>query len=82
MLELAAYETQNLGVVKNQYMPIFDNAIFRSENWDALTPSPEHRHIDDAVFDALGLTAGGREAVYESVSELVNNRKQRAQSVG
>ena len=78
VLELAAYETQNLSVVKNQYLPIFDNALFRFENWDVLTPSPERRQIDDAVFDALALTAGEREAVYEGVTKLVSNRKRRA----
>ena len=32
--------------------------------------------------DALGLTANERELVYADVSELVENRKQRARSVG
>jgi len=32
--------------------------------------------------DALGLTANERELVYADVAELVENRKQRARSVG
>ena len=32
--------------------------------------------------DALGLTSGERESVHAGVTELVENRKQRARSVG
>ena len=45
-----------------------------------LRPSAERRVIDGMVFDALGLTDGERDAVYEAVSELVTNRKRRARS--
>ncbi len=82
MLELAAYEAENLRVVKNRYLPIFDDALFRSTDWDVLAPSAARRQIDAAVFDALGLTAGEREAVYAGVTELVENRRRRARSVG
>ena len=50
-------------------------------SWDVLTPSPERRLIDDAVFDMLGLTQGERDGVYEGVTELVENRLRRARSV-
>jgi len=33
---------------------------------------------DDVVFDALGLTTGEREAVYEAVVELVQARLKKA----
>ena len=38
--------------------------------------------LDAAVYDALGLTPGEREAVQAGVTELVNNRKRRARSAG
>jgi hypothetical protein len=34
------------------------------------------------VFDALGLTQGEREAVYEAVVELVRKRLEKAGSLG
>ena len=37
----------------------------------ALNISLERRLLDNAVFDALGLTAGERDAVYEGVAALV-----------
>ena len=45
-----------------------------------LTPSAAHRQIDAAVFDALHLTAGEREAVHQGVNEFVRNRKTKAKS--
>lgn len=39
--------------------------------------SPARREIGDAVFEALSLTQGEREAVYEGVRELVGNRLER-----
>ena len=44
-------------------------------------PSAERLVLDAAVFDALNLTQGERQAVYEGVAELVGNRKRRARSV-
>jgi len=41
----------------------------------------DRRALDDLVFDALGLTAGEREAVYEAVVNLVRARLEKAQSV-
>ena len=78
VLEIQTYETANIAVVNPSLLPALDAELFASSDWDVLTPSPERRQIDDAVFDALALTAGEREAVYAGVAELVNNRKQRA----
>ena len=82
VLEIQTYETANIAVVNPSLLPALDAELFASSDWDVLTPSPERRLIDDVVFDALGLTAGEREAVYTGVTELVENRKQRARSVG
>jgi len=46
--------------------------------WRLLMPT----RLDTAVYDAPGLTSGGREAVQAGVAELVNNRKRRARSAG
>ena len=78
VLEIQTYETANIAVVNPNLLPSLDAELFASSDWDVLTPSPERRQIDDAVFDALALTAGEREAVYEGVTKLVSNRKQRA----
>lgn len=41
----------------------------------------DRRELDNIVFDALGLTTGERDAVYEAVIDLVSKRLQRAQTV-
>lgn len=45
------------------------------------TPAREWREIDTVVFDALGLTQGERDAVYEEVINLVQSRLQKANSL-
>ena len=82
VLEIQTYELANLTIVEPGMLPEFDEGIFRATDWDVLSPSPQRRLIDDAVFEVLGLTAGERDAVYEGVRELVENRKQRARSTG
>jgi hypothetical protein len=42
---------------------------------------PDRRALDDVLFDALGLTVGEREAVYEAVIDLVQARLKKAESV-
>ena len=81
VLEVQTYEIQNLMVVNPLLLQELDATIFAATNWDVLTPSPERRQIDEMVFDVLGLTPGEREGIYESICELVNNRKRRARSM-
>ncbi len=50
-------------------------------DWDVLSPSPERRQIDDAVFDALDLTQDKYDAVYEGMIELAENSRRLARSV-
>ena len=50
-------------------------------DWDVLSPSPERRQIDDAVFDALDLSQDKRVAVYEGMIELAENRRRRARNL-
>jgi hypothetical protein len=42
---------------------------------------PDRRALDDVIFDALKLTRGERDAVYEAVVELVNKRLEKAGSL-
>ena len=81
VLEIQTYETANLQIVNPQLLPEPNVSVFNAADWDVLTPSAARRHIDDAVYDALGLTAGERDAVYAGVCELVENRRRRARSV-
>ena len=81
MLELAAYEVLGLHVVNPVLIGGIDEAIFSEIACDVLNPSAARRALDDAVFDALGLTRDERGAVHEAVRELVENRRRRAESV-
>ena len=80
VLEIQTYETANLRIVNPQLLPEPASSAFNAADWDVLTPSAERRHVDDAVFDALRLTSDEREAVYDGVTELVQNRRRRARS--
>ncbi len=59
------------------------NAFFKSriKSIAEELENPERRSFDDIIFDALGLTKGEREAVYEAVVELVEWRLKKAKSV-
>ena len=81
LLRIATYELANLLVVNPALLAEPKWSAFNAADWDVLNPSAARRHVDSIVFDALGLTAGEREAVYEGVRELVGNRKRRAGSV-
>ena len=81
VLEIQTYETANLAIVNPELLPEPASSAFNAADRDVVTPSAARRHIDAAVLDALGLTEGEREAVYEGVAELVGNRKRRARSV-
>ena len=81
VLEIQTYELANLPVVEPRLLQDFEWSNFQSEDWEVLSPSPGRRLIDDAVLDIFGLTQGERDAVYEGVTELVENRRSRAKSV-
>ncbi len=81
VLEIASYEYSNMLITDPTVLPDFDESIFRSTRWDVLDPSPERRMVDDAVFDALGLTQGERDSVYEAVRDLVTKRLAKAKSL-
>ena len=80
VLEIQTYETDNLLILNPTMYGEVNESIFRSTQWDVLNPSPERRMVDDAVFDALGLTQGERDDVYEAVRDLVTKRSTKAKS--
>ena len=82
LMKIQTFEIEGLQIVNPSLLPEPEASIFNAIDWDVLTPSAARRHIDVAVFDTLGLTAGERDAVYAGVAELVENRKRRARSVG
>ena len=81
LMKIQTFEIDDLQIVNPQLLTDPDASVFNAADWDVLTPSAARRHIDAAVFDALGLTADERDAVYAGVAELVSNRKRRARSV-
>ena len=81
VLEIQTYEIDNLRIVDPRLLFEPELSLFAATDWDVLSPSAERWQIDGMVFDALGLTAAERVAVYEGVAELVGNRKRRARSV-
>ena len=80
VLEIQTYETSNLSIANPLLLPSPEDSTFDGDDWDVLSPSAGRWQIDGMVFDALGLTAEERLAVYEGVTELVGNRKRRAGS--
>ena len=81
MLELAAYELEELRIVNPALLAEPKWSAFNAADWDVLNPSAARRHVDGLVYDALGLTAGEQDAVHAGVAELVGNRKRRARSL-
>ena len=78
--KIQTFETESLPPVNPTLLPKPDAAIFAAKNWDVLQPSAERQELDTAIYDALGLTSGERQAAPAGVAELVNNRKRRARS--
>ena len=81
LMKIQTFEIESLQIVNPELLPEPHESVFNAADWDVLNPSAARRHIDAAVYDALGLTAEEREAVHAGVAELVGNRKRRAGSV-
>lgn len=81
LMKIQTFEIESLRMVNPQLLPEPTVSTFNAADWDVLTPSAARRHIDGSVFDSLDMTSGEQDAVYEGVTELVRNRRQRARSV-
>ncbi len=80
LLKIQRYEVSDLLCVNPSAIAFNNSELLASTFWDALHPSPDRRTLDTFVFDALNLSSGERDAVYEAVIELVSNRVEKAQS--
>ena len=54
--------------------------MFDSVGWDVRNLSQTRRCLDNALFDALALTSGEQDAVYEATLQLLENRAKKARS--
>lgn len=81
LLKIQTYEVSDLLCVNPTDIKVQNSSIFAASSWDVLHPSPDRRSLDSLVFDALNLTQGERDAVYEAVKELVETRLQKASSL-
>lgn len=81
LLKIQTYELSDLLCVTPEALVVTSSEIFSTTSWDVLSPSSDRRALDTIVFDALNLTQGEREAIYEAVIELVEARFTKAQSL-
>lgn len=82
LLKVQTYEASNLLCVHPQALPHLTQADFLATSaWNVLEPSPERKLLDTMIFDALRLTQGERDAVYEGVAQLIHARLEKAKSI-
>ncbi len=81
LLKIQTYEVAELFCLDPNTIAFDDVSIFTLTSWDMLEPSGERRTLDAAIFDALNLTQGERDAVYEAVIDLVQARLRKAGSL-
>ena len=81
LLKIETYELRDLLCLNPSAIDFNNSNIFSSTSWDVLHPSSDRRTLDDIIFDALNLTQGERDAVYEGVIELVEARLNKAKSL-
>lgn len=81
LLKIQRYEVSDLLCVNPSAIAFSNSELLASTFWDALHPSPDRRTLDTIVFDVLNFSSGERDAVYEAVSELVETRLEKAESL-
>ena len=81
LLKIQTYEVSELLCVDPKTFAFEDAAIFASTAWEMLEPSDDRRALDAIIFDALGLTQGERDGMYEAVVNLVESRLRKARSL-
>ena len=81
LLKIQTYEISELLCVDPKTFTFENKAIFESTAWEMLEPSDDRRALDAIIFDALGLTQGERDGVYEAVVKLVESRLRKARSL-
>ena len=81
LLKIQTYEVSELLCLDPKIFAFEDEAIFTSTAWEMLDLSDDRRALDAIIFDALDLTQGERDGVYESVVRLVESRLRKARSL-
>jgi Eco57I restriction-modification methylase len=80
LLKIQTYEVNDLLCLHPKEIQMNKDQLFVSSSWNVLTPSQERIGLDTIIFNALNLTQGERDAVYEGVINLVNARLDKAKS--
>ena len=81
LLKIQTYEVSELLCLNPKIFAFEDETIFASTAWEMLDPSKDRRALDAIIFDALELTQGERDGVYEAVVNLVESRLRKARSL-
>ena len=81
MLEIKKYEVERTLMVNPSLLPDIDLEMYGRTVWDVLNPPPEEKVLDSVVFDVLSLSSGEREAVYEAIVSLGENRKTKSGTI-
>ena len=81
LLKIQTYEISELLCLDPKTFAFENETIFASTTWEMLKPSDDRRALDAIIFDALDLTQGERDGVYEGVVKLVESRLRKARSL-
>ncbi|MDD9974804.1 MAG: hypothetical protein OXU27_12405, partial [Candidatus Poribacteria bacterium] len=81
LLKIQTYEVSELLCLDPKTFAFENETIFASTAWEMLNPSDDRRTLDAIIFDALDLTQGERDGVYEAVVNLVESRLRKAKSL-
>ncbi|MFC1464146.1 MAG: Eco57I restriction-modification methylase domain-containing protein [Candidatus Brachytrichaceae bacterium NZ_4S206] len=80
LMKIQTYEVAGLEIVSPEFLGERDCKRALQQAGSLALDGEDRRRLDDLVFDALGLTQGEREAVYEAAQRLVAARLARARS--
>ena len=80
LLKIQTYEVSELLCLDPKTFAFEDAEVFTSTAWEMLDLSDDRRALDAIIFDALGLTQGERDGMYEGVVNLVEARLRKAKS--
>ena len=81
LLKIQTYEVAELLCLDPKTVAFENEAIFASSSWEMLRPSGDRRVLDAIILNALNLTQGERDGVYEAVIGLVEARLKKAGSL-
>ena len=81
LLKIQTYEISELLCLDPKIFAFENETIFASTTWEMLKPSDDRHALDAIIFDALDLTQGERNGVYEAVVNLVESRLRKARSL-